>query len=212
MDPTIVIEQIRHGFARTTRPPDPFLVGSREGCEPREVVGAFFGKQTWDGLEPEMLDGNYDALSFFSEAGFRFFLPAFLIADVQGQLKTADPVHHLASTFHAVVIDVPAGGQTFRRRAGPAVLLNPQRHGAITFGDYARFRLSAFNREEAQAIVVYLQYRRSIDADHLFTADIDAALDGFWLQRAAGAPSAAELERHLQEERAFFDALVNRER
>ncbi len=32
-------------------------------------------------------------------------------------------------------------------------MLNPRRYGAMTFADWARYRLSVFAREEAQAIV-----------------------------------------------------------
>jgi hypothetical protein len=207
VDAPSVIAAIRRGFARTTRPADPFLVGSREGCEPEATVSVFFGKMEWDGLDPRVLDQHYDALSFFSEAGFRFFLPAYLIADVEGHLLTADPVLHLASNFRDDVVDLPAGAQVFRKRLGLLALLNPQRYGAMTFGDYARCRFSVFTREEAQAIVTYLQYRRTIDAHNLFAAAIDAALETFWLARAAEAPTADELERHVREEAAFVEAI-----
>ena len=46
-----------------------------------------------------VLDAGYDALSFFSEGGFRYFLPANLIADLGKQLQTADPVFHLMNGF-----------------------------------------------------------------------------------------------------------------
>jgi hypothetical protein len=38
-------------------------------------VSNFFGREEWWTLEPEFLDAHHEALSFFSEAGFRFFLP-----------------------------------------------------------------------------------------------------------------------------------------
>lgn len=46
-----------------------------------------------------MLDAHYSALSFFSEAAFRFFFPAYLIADLRGELRTADPLFHLTGGF-----------------------------------------------------------------------------------------------------------------
>jgi hypothetical protein len=45
------------------------------------------------------LDGHANALGYFSEAGFRFFLPAYLIADLHGQLNTADPLFHMTHGF-----------------------------------------------------------------------------------------------------------------
>jgi hypothetical protein len=44
------------------------------------------------------LDAGYNALSFFSECGFRYFLPAYLIVDLDERLQTADrdeDVHRL---------------------------------------------------------------------------------------------------------------------
>ena len=58
----------------------------------------------------------------------------------------------------------------------------------MTFYDYARYRLSIFSREEAAAIVGYLEYRRDSDSDGIDTPSITAALDGFWRERAATAP------------------------
>ena len=77
-----VIEQIRQAFRETERPGDAFLQGSQEGCEPGESVAPFMGIVDWSQLDAEILDASYTALSFFSEGGFRYFLPAYLIADV----------------------------------------------------------------------------------------------------------------------------------
>ena len=101
IDKEVVIELIREAFGGNVYPGDAFLQGSFEGCEPYEEVGFFRGKMDWRTLDAEMLDARYSALSFFSEAGFRFFLPAYLIADLQDELRTADPLFHLPgdSTF-----------------------------------------------------------------------------------------------------------------
>ena len=47
-----------------------------DGSETFEEVGAFAGKSDWRTLNSKMLDARYCALDFFSEGGFRFFLPA----------------------------------------------------------------------------------------------------------------------------------------
>lgn len=86
-----VIDLIYAVFAGNPYPGDAFLLGSTEGCEPFEEVGPFQGRQDWQSLEADFLDAHYSALSFFSEAGLRFFLPAYLVADLRGELKTADP-------------------------------------------------------------------------------------------------------------------------
>jgi hypothetical protein len=205
-----VIDQIREAFSRTHYPGDGCLQGSFEGCEPYEEVGAFVGRTDWKALDSAMLDAHSCALSFFSEGGFRFFLPAYLIADLRNELLTADPLFHLWHGFAAVSTDVPVGPETFRRGSGGERLLNPKRYGAMTWSDYARHRLSVFTREEAKAIVAYMTYKREHDAMGLDKTRIDAALREFWLGRAENAPTHEAGEAHIQEEERFTAALQRR--
>jgi hypothetical protein len=62
----------------------------------------------------------------------------------------------------------------------------------MRWADYARYRLSVFTREESAAIVEYLRWRR--DRAGAEAGGIDAALAGFWLERARSAPPAGDLE------------------
>ena len=94
-----LIALIHEAFRETEHPGDAFLQGSHERCEPAEVTAAFKGVMHWTQIDPSILDANYTALSFFSDGGFRHFLPAYLIADVYGRLQTADPVFHLTNGF-----------------------------------------------------------------------------------------------------------------
>lgn len=202
-----VIEQVRAAFAGNRYPGDPFLQGSFDGCEPYDEVSQFFGRHDWAALEPGFLDARHCALGFFSEAGFRFFLPAYLIADLQGRLLTADPVFHLTHGLATSVHEHEVDGHVFVRRSGPHVLLNPRRYGAMTWSDHARQRLSVFTREEARAIVAYLQCRQAameLDAER---SRIEQALDAFWLERARTAPTAEEIARHLAEEAGYAAAI-----
>src|SRR5690242_5035245 len=202
-----VIERIREAFSATPYPGDPFLQGSFDGSEPFEEVGAFAGKSDWRTLDSKMLDARYCALDFFSEGGFRFFLPAYLVADLCQELLTAEPLFHLWHGFATVSADVAVGSRTFRRISGGNRLINPRRYGAITWSDYARHRLSTFVREEAQAIVAYLAYNREHSATDLDKSRIDAALKEFWSDRAENAPTHKEVEAHQQEEAEFYAAL-----
>lgn len=199
-----VINQIREGFANVDYPGDAFLQGSFDGCEPYEVVSPFKGKNDWKSVDAEFLDAHYDALSFFSEGGFRFFLPAYLIADLQDELQTADPVFHLTHGFSDQAVKVPGKTRTVVRRFGKSTLINPRRYGAITTYDYARYRLSVFTREEAQAIVAYLRFQRDAEPHMLDKDAIDGALNLYWLDRAANAPSAERLVQHVEEELNFL--------
>ncbi len=201
-----VIEEIRRAFRDTPYPGDA-LLASADGGSADELAG-LMGRRDWPAIDAATLDANYDALSLLSEAGFRFFLPAYLVADVEGALRTADPVFHLTVGFHDGSVETRAGGQVFARRFGASVLVNPRRYGAITFADVARRRLAVFTREEAAAIVAYLGWRREANRVALDRAAIDAALESFWRHRAAGAPTADDLARHLEAERQYLDALM----
>ena len=203
-----VIEILERAFRDVPHPGDPFLLGSHDGDEPFEEVGAFHGVTDWHTLTPEFLDVHYTVLSFFSEGGFRYFLPAFLIADIRDALKTADPVFHLThgfsefSTIHAVE------GRVFTRTSGRSQFINPRRYGATTFFDYARCRLSVFGREESAAIVAYLEFIRGLDARRTDREAIDGALELFWRERAASAPTAADMRRYLEEQAEYMNALM----
>lgn len=199
-----VIEAIRHAFAESDYPGDAYLQGSREGCEPGEEVGPFAGKRRWQEVEPAFLDAHAGALSFFSEAGLRFYLPAYLVADLNGQLGVADPLFHVTHGFAEVDVEVPTSGGTHLVRAGKSALVNPRRYGAMAFQDYARYRLSVFAREEAEAIVAYLEYRRDVTTTGTVREVIDAALESFWLERAQTAPRLEDLRRHVAQQNAFL--------
>lgn len=200
-----LVAHIRRAFAETPHPGDRFLQGSREGRDALEAVEPFRGVSSWEAMEPEVLDENYDALSFLSEGGLRFFLPAYMIADVNGRLWTADVVFHLTHGFLDQQVEVPIGTATFVRKIGRSALLNPRRYGAMTFENYARYRLSVFDRDEAAAIVAYLEYKRTEPDPHDVPA-IDAALAEFWRGRAESAPTGDELTAHLEAEQTFLEA------
>jgi hypothetical protein len=195
-----VIEQIRQAFSDTERPGDAFLQGSHEGCEPGEAIAPFIGVTDWSQLDPKVLDANYNALSFFSEGGFRYFLPAYLIADLQDRLQTADPVFHLTNGFSDKVVTLPVGNQSYKKTIGKSSFVNPRRYGAMTWHDHARCQLSIFTREEAGAIVAYLEYKRDADLHGLNAEEINASLESFWRDRAANGPTQQAIRQTLKEE------------
>ena len=204
-----VIKKIRKAFGNNAYPGDSYLQGSFDGCEPYEEVVPFKGREDWEHIDGEVLDKHSGALNFFSEAGLRFFLPAYLIADLKGELRSADPVFVLTHGFGDLAVNVPTKTRAFVREIGRTTLVNPKRYGAMTFYDYARWRLAVFSREEAQAIVAYLRYRRDTDFEDLDKKRIDAALNLYWLERAENAPSDENLKQHLVEEAEFLAAISN---
>jgi len=209
MDKAAVIEKICGAFAGTEFPGAAFLQGTFEGCEPYEEVGPFQSRPDWRNMEADFLDGHANALCFFSEGGFRFFLPAYLLADLNDQLHTANPVFHLTHGFTDTAVKVPVQDRQFPLKTGRTLFINPRRYGAATFYDYVRFRLSVFTREEAGAIVAYLRFKRDFDPSGNNRETIEAALQLFWLGREQTAPSAEELRQYLAEQAELLAATAS---
>jgi hypothetical protein len=90
---------IAKAFAANKYPGDWCLKGSTEGCEPYQVEQEFKGKKDWQALDSKFLDqapgGLASALSFFSDEAFRFYLAAYLIADIDNRLENVDVLFHL---------------------------------------------------------------------------------------------------------------------
>jgi Family of unknown function (DUF6714) len=166
---------IREAFARIEYPGDWCLRGSNEGDEPYWVEDEFRGKRDWQSLVPKFLDeapsGLASALSFFSDEAFRFYLPAYLIADLDGGLECVDPVFHL--TYG---LDDDSKNET----------VNPKRYGERTWLHEATHKFAMFTRAQAAAIVEYLQCNCDSD-DHsdLKRVQIEQALRNYWLARIA---------------------------
>ena len=167
----IVIAQITSAFATAEYPGDWCLRGSNEADEPYRVERDFKGKTDWHTLEPAWLDrvpdGLASALSFFSDEAFHFYLPAYLIADLQGHLHSSNPVFHLTHGLD----------ESSRHER-----INPRRFGERTWFEHARHKFSMFSNEEAAAVVAYLTLKR--DSDELERSRIDEALQNYWWHRA----------------------------
>ena len=165
-------DQISAAFATVPPPPVWSLANSREGNEPLLVERDFRDKTDWRVLSPEFLDsapdGYASALSFFSDEALRFYLPAYLIADLRGQLDRADVLFHLTH------------GLDDESRSK---LLNPLRYGNRTWFDAISHRLSIFDAAQAAAIVRYLEHKIDVAELELERRSARQALDNYWLRR-----------------------------
>ncbi len=159
--------QIHNAFAGTP-PPDPArLRRSSEGDEPFLLENEFREVPDWRTLSAEFLDqapaGFASALSFFSDEAFRYYLPAFMLADLDEQLSHADPLFHL---WH---------GLDDEKRGQP---VNPRRYGDLTWFQATSRRLDAFTAAETVAIVAYMRFEAALDDS--VRPKVEEALRNFW--------------------------------
>jgi hypothetical protein len=171
---TLALEQqIKAAFDAVPPPPAWMLTASREGDEPALLERDFRDKRDWRELTPEFLDwapdGFASALSFFSDEAFRFYLPAYLLADVREQLKSADVLFHLTHGLEDDSMNRP---------------INPLRYGSRTWLDAARFRFAMFDAAQAKAIAQYLEHRAKTADIEPIRRSAQQALDNYWLARA----------------------------
>jgi hypothetical protein len=164
-----LIVQIKTAFENLKYPGDHDLTDSTYGEEPEALKRAFRGKTNWQTLDSDFLDqapeGWSTALSFFSGRAFQFYLPAYLIADLQGQLPSLSLEFYLiygltTDTEPEKIADFWGGGTTSKR---------------------AIDRYNHLNLEQAQAVVAYLQWT----LENFKDANVTQALQAYWLPRTA---------------------------
>src|SRR4030095_8260716 len=109
--------------------------------------------------------------------------------------------------FSDIMVQAPTKGRVFVLRNGNSAFANPRRYCAMTFYDYAGYRLSLFTREEPSAIVAYLTFKRDFDSEVGEKTGLEAALNVFWLERAQTAPLAVSLKHHMAEQDAYLAAI-----
>ncbi len=164
-----LIPKIELAFSDVTYPGDEDLTDSTYGEEPAALVEDFRGKVNWQDLTAEFLDQAPDgwgsALSFFSNNALRFYLPAYLIADIRGQLKTSDPAIRLCMFL------TPQGEKQKVAKIW----------GGGTMGARAHAEFDSYDRQKVSIIVAYLWWKLESLGGHDLT--IEQALENYWLTR-----------------------------
>lgn len=160
-----LIAKIEQAFADVAYPGDDRLTDSTDGEEPAALEVAFRGQTDWRRLDAAFLDqapdGWSSALSFFSDDAFRFYL----IADLRGELKSADPSSRLCWAL------TPQGGATRIAKAW----------GGGTMGERARAAFAACTAEQVSAIVEYLLWK--LESVGGYDPTIEQALEAHWRKR-----------------------------
>jgi hypothetical protein len=160
--------QIETAFADTTYPGDHDLTSSTYGEEPEALKREFKGKRDWRKLDAKFLDqapeGWHTALSFFSDRAFLFYLPAYMIADLQNQLLEVTVEFHL---FYGLTSD------TANKKIAKI-------WGGGTTGQGAKRKYDQFKPQQVTAIIAYLRWKLEQQEDE----NIVQALEQYWVERA----------------------------
>jgi hypothetical protein len=169
MTPDELKETIRRTFADTRYPGDHALVRSR-GDEPDAVVALFRGKTDWRTLTADYVDragaASPSALSFLSPAAFRFYLPAYLLADIDGALTFTEPAFFLYYGLEDTTRDLRAHTQTW--------------------WEVQQEHFAPLTHDEAAVIVEYLRWKCDQTISEHDQRAIAEALRNYWESRARG--------------------------
>jgi hypothetical protein len=175
-----LLREIEAAFADVEYPGDDALVDGSYGEDPAAITAELRGETDWRRLSSERLDrvpgGRGTALAFFSDAAFRFYLPAYMTADVRGELSLAAPEVRLCWSLTP-------------QSAGQKIA---EVWGGGTVGERARRCFDALEPRQAAVVVEYLLWK----LERLGYDDpaITQALDHYWLERSAEAETASRRE------------------
>jgi len=158
-----LIQKIDSAFSDTVYPGNENLFEDSYGNESAILRNHFLGFEDWRLLTNKHL--NMDgALSFLSEKAFRFYIPAFMIADINEKLKYNDPIVRLCWSISP---------QSESKKIAKV-------WGGTTEEVRAKKCFDKFSKEQTSSIVSYLYWRLSLD-EYDFT--VKYALDNYWLNR-----------------------------
>jgi hypothetical protein len=187
--------EISTAFAATPYPGDNALSGSDQGDEPADNAMELRGLK-WQSAHPELLARCYSALSFLSDSGFRYFLPAFLLADLLGYETNADPAFHLTHGLYdeskdqmdfakvRSLFDADGGASDILERVGfssqearELLRQSLEQQEQFDWRGISIRRFTPFDRDERLAIIHYLEFRAEDEHD---ATRISQALEGYW--------------------------------
>ena len=166
----VLLKMIEAAFSDVEYPGDDHITDSTYGEEPAALIAEFRGKTDWRLLSASFLDqapdGSGSALSFFSDVALMFYLPAYLMADVRGELSLASPEVRLCWS-----LTPQSEGQKVAKVWGGG-----------TMGERARSCFDQFDTRQVEAVVEYLKWK--LESFGYEDPTITQALGHYWLKRA----------------------------
>jgi hypothetical protein len=162
-----LIQRIQEAFSEVAYPGENNLTDSF-GEEAEALVLDFGDKKDWRLLDPGFLNqapqGWGSALSFFSGKALQFYLPAYLIADIEGTLEIGDATSRLCM-FVTPIMEKKKLARFY---------------GGGTLGDHARKEFELFTRQQVSVIVEYLLWKLETEG---YNPTVEQALENYWLER-----------------------------
>ena len=172
MDKNEITSMIEEAFKGVEYPGDWCLKGSDEGDEPYLLEEDFKGKNDWAKLDAKFLaqapKGYGSALAFFSDEAFHFYIPAYMICDLKGELEGMQVYRCFTSGFD---------------ESSKKKYINPRRYGNRTWHDWALYKHSVFNEKEAKAVIAYLEIKKEEEWFDPNKKVIQDALKNYWYNR-----------------------------
>ena len=165
-----IIQKIEKAFADNIFPGDDNLASY--SYEEGELIKRHFsGQNDWRNLSADFIDKD-GALAFFSNEAYRFFLPAYMIADIKGHLEWNDPSVSLCWNLtpqygNQKIAEIWGGG---------------------TMAEQAKKCFEPLTHEQVSAIISYLRWKMNVELEDEFYISqnllcISQALENYWLKR-----------------------------
>lgn len=152
------------------------------GDEYETTAEAFLDKDDWSAIDTGFLNAgeNSAAMSFMSGAALRFYLPAYLVADLRGELNCVDPsfilMHGFAPEYFRRVDEGTRARYAERGMTPPAV--------SFDFDAIARRRWALLDAAQIAAVIAYMEWVVERDGASL-SEGVQEALSNYWYRRAS---------------------------
>lgn len=161
-------QKIRFAFKGVGFPGQDNLSRGHYGNEPALTSAAFRNATDWAVLSAEDIDdapeGYATALAFFSDRAFQFYLPAYLLADIDRKLRCADPAFQLCHPFADMELSVERTASTLAR-------IREAKRAS---------RFAHFTKPQVEAVASYLKFKLNDSMWIEGQDEIEHALLAFW--------------------------------